>query len=94
MTLFINGLLYKTAVSLYNDKELHADFYNNPDVMMGFRRAVADAYREIHQQGLIKNPKGEEIAPRNPRQVLADPSAEIVEETKQEEEEIEESIKY
>jgi len=77
-----NGLLYKTALSLYNDKELHADFYNNPDVMQGFRRAVSDAYRELHQQGLLKQtPKGETIIPRNPRQVLADPSAEVAEET-------------
>lgn len=77
-----NGLLYKTALGLYNDKELHADYYNDPDSIRGFRRAVADAYREIHQQGLIKTPKGEKVeAPRNPREVLADPSADAVEET-------------
>jgi len=77
-----NGLLYKTALSLYNDKELHADFYNDSNVIQGFRRAVADAYRELHQQGLVnKTPKGETVIPRNPRQVLAEPTAEIVEDT-------------
>lgn len=76
-----NGLLFKTAISLYNDHDLHKDFYNDPDVVRGFGRAVADAYREIHQQGLIKNaPKGE-VIPRIPRQVLAEPDAEAVEET-------------
>jgi len=73
-----NSLLYKTALSLYNDKELHADFYNDPNLINGFRRAVADAYREIHQQGLLKTtPKGEEIAVlvRTPKVSLADPSA-------------------
>ena len=80
-----NGLLYKTAMSLYNDHELHKDFYDDKNVVQGFRRAVADAYREIHQQGLIKNtPKGETVTPsRNPRLSLADPSAEVVEETTQ-----------
>jgi len=78
------GLLFKTAISLYNDKELHRDFYNDPDVVSGFRRAVADAYREIHQQGLInKTPKGETVITekRTPRVALADPSAEVIEET-------------
>lgn len=78
-----NGLLYKTALSLYNDKDLHADFYNDPNVINGFRRAVADAYREIHQQGLIKQtPKGQLTETRRvPRPVLADPDAEVVEDT-------------
>jgi len=66
------GLLYRTALSLYNDKELHASHYDDTNVIRGFRRAVADAYREIHQQGLVA-PKGQ-VTPRNPRQVLADPS--------------------
>lgn len=71
-----NGLLYKTALSLYNDKDLHKDFYDDPNVLNGFRRAVADAYREIHQQGLLKQPPKEEpVIPRNPREQLADPSA-------------------
>jgi beta-glucosidase-like glycosyl hydrolase len=77
-----NGLLYKTALSLYNDKELHRDFYNDPDVIQGFRRAVSDAYREIHQQGLI-TPKGNTVVPRSPREVLADPSADTIEEPTQ-----------
>lgn len=76
------GLLYQTALSLYNDKDLHKDFYNDPNVMNGFRRAVADAFREIHQQGLIKTPKGESITPvkRSIRETLADPSADSGEE--------------
>ena len=78
-----SGLLYKTALALYNDKELHADFYNDPNVIQGFRRAVADAYREIHQQGLIKTPKGEVVERRTTRQALAEPEAEAVEETTQ-----------
>lgn len=71
------GTLYKTALALYNDKELHANHYNDPNVIRGFRRAVADAYREIHQQGLVKTPKGETIIQekRTPRLSLADPSA-------------------
>lgn len=69
-----SGLLYKTALALYNDKELHADHYNNPDVIQGFRRAVADAYREIHQQGLLKETPKEEVEMRTNRFPLADPS--------------------
>lgn len=78
-----DGLLYKTALSLYNDKELHADFYNDPDVIQGFRRAVSDAYREIHQQGLIKTPKGESIleSKKNSRMALAEPDSDSSEET-------------
>jgi len=79
-----NGILYKTALALYNDKELHKDFYDNSDVIMGFRRAVADAYREIHRQGLIKTPKGEVVIPeRKTRAVLADPSTDSSEEVAQ-----------
>ena len=71
-----NGLLYKTALSLYNDKELHASHYNDPNVIGGFRRAVADAYREIHQQGLIKTPKGDTVLERKSlRAALADPDS-------------------
>lgn len=80
-----NGLLYQTALGLFNDKELHRDFYFDENPIMGFRRAVADAYREIHQQGLLKpSPKGLELPePKRPRQVLADPSSESGEETVQ-----------
>jgi hypothetical protein len=74
-----NGILYKTALALYNDKQLHADNYNNPDVIQGFRRAVADAYREIHQQGLLKAPKGEVAEKKSLRAMLADPSTQMEE---------------
>lgn len=79
------GLLYQTALGLYNDKELHRDFYFDENPIVGFRRAVADAYREIHQQGLLKkSPKGLELPePKRPRQVLVDPSSESGEETVQ-----------
>jgi len=52
---------------------------------MGFRRAVADAYREIHRQGLIKTPKGEVVIPerKETRAVLADPSTDSSEEVAQ-----------
>jgi hypothetical protein len=77
------GLLFKTAKALYDDKDLHKDFYNDPNIVNGFRRAVADAYREIHQQGLLKAPKGNIIAPekKNIRMTLADPSTDSSEES-------------
>jgi hypothetical protein len=75
-----NGILYKTALALYNDKQLHADNYNDPNVINGFRRAVADAYREIHQQGLVKTPKGEVAEKKSLRAMLADPSTQMPEE--------------
>lgn len=77
------GLLYTTAMSLYQDKELNKQFYNDPDKIQGFRRAVADAYREIHQQGLFKPKTREEVipVPKNKTQVLAEPSSDAVEET-------------
>ena len=75
-----SGLLYKTALALYQDKKLHADFYNDPDIIQGFRRAVSDAYREIHQQGLTPKEGVAEILKRNPRIVLADPDATDTEE--------------
>jgi hypothetical protein len=76
-----NGVLYKTALSLFNDKELHADHYNDPNVIQGFRRAVADAYRELHQQGLVKQtPKGDVVERKNLRAMLADPSTQTSEE--------------
>jgi hypothetical protein len=73
------GLLYTTAMSLYQDKELAPKFYADPDRIMGFRRAVADAYRELYQQGVYKPIKKEVAQPdgatpkRKP--VLADPDA-------------------
>lgn len=75
-----NGLLYKTALALYNDKELHARKYNDSNVIQGFRRAAADAFREIHNKGLIKTPKGESQVPRTQRVALAEPGAEASEE--------------
>lgn len=76
-----NGLLFKTAMALYNDPDLRAKFYNDADRPMALRRAVQDANRELHAQGLLKTPKAEgfEIR-RNPRTVLADPDATEIEE--------------
>ena len=78
-----SGLLYQTALALYQDIELHRDHYSDPDQILGFRRAVADAYREIHQQGLIKTPKGEPVLDlsRPLRQILAEPEASAAEES-------------
>lgn len=78
------GILYTTALSLYQDKELRSELYNDPDTIQGFRRAVADAYREIMQQGLYKPVKKEvavEIPQRKPTQQLAEPSTEGDEDT-------------
>jgi hypothetical protein len=77
------GKLFEVAMGLYNDPELHRDFYNDPDRAIGLRRAVADAYREIHQQGIIKTaPKVDGIETRRvTRQVLADPDAVEAEDT-------------
>jgi hypothetical protein len=76
-----SGLLYQRALSFYKDKDLHAERYNDPDTIMGFRRAVSDAYREIHQQGLI-TPKGESITAMR-RSPLAEPDAETSEDVTQ-----------
>lgn len=74
------GKLFVTSMALYNDPELHKLYYNDPDRAMGLRRAVQDANRELHAQGLIKAPKddGDKIVRR---QVLADPDAVEVEES-------------
>ena len=71
------GKLFEIAMGLYNDPELHKLYYNDPDRANGLRRAVSDAYREIHQQGLIKDtPKVDGVETRRvTRQVLADPDA-------------------
>lgn len=72
------GLLYTTALSLYQDKDLRQSLYNDPDSIQGFRRAVSDAYREIMQQGLYKPVKKEvadDTPKRNPTQQLAEPSS-------------------
>src|SRR3990167_124397 len=76
------GKLFEVAMALYNDTELHKLYYNDPDRASGLRRAVADAYREIHQQGIITTPKVDAVETRRvPRQILADPDAVEVEET-------------
>lgn len=73
------GLLFRTALELYNDKDLHKIHYDDSNVAQGFRRAVADAYRELAQQGYMNAPKGEKIIPRTPKVSLADPDAVISE---------------
>ena len=70
------GKLFQTALALYNDVELRSQYYNDPDRALAFRRAVQDANRELHAQGLIKTPKVDGIeVRRDTRQVLADPDA-------------------
>jgi len=77
------GKLFQVAMALYQDPELHKLYYNDPDRATGLRRATADAYREIHQQGLITTPKDSvvETIKRTPRQSLADPDAVEVDES-------------
>ncbi len=78
------GKLFTTAMALYNDQELHSQYYNDPDRSLGFRRAVQDANRELHAQGLIKTPKVEVVDSRRVnRQVLADPEAVEIDDTPQ-----------
>lgn len=69
------GKLFETAMALYNDPELHRIYYNDPDRAMGLRRAVQDANRELHAQGLIKTPKDDGIETRRVPRQLADPSS-------------------
>jgi hypothetical protein len=81
-----NGLLYKTALSLYQDPELKKDFYSDSDQITGFRRAVADAHKELLMQGIYKSKPKEviEVTPKKekkPIQVLADPDASGSEDT-------------
>lgn len=80
-----NGLLFRLAMDYWNDKAKHADRYNNPNVVEGFRRATADAYRDIQEHNKTNAPKGETITQtrRNPREVLAEPEAEAAEESVQ-----------
>lgn len=56
-----NGLLYRTALALFNDKELKQAHYSDPDKIQAFRRAVGDAYREIHQNNLLKSDKSPKV---------------------------------
>lgn len=75
-----NGLLYKTALALYQDKELNGK-YAGYDKMTGFRIAVNDAWRGIHEQGLYKpvQPAAKKIVERQ-RAVLASPDSDGAEE--------------
>jgi hypothetical protein len=73
-----NGLLYKTALDLFQDKDLKVK-YSGYDPITGFRLAVNDAYRGIIEQGLYKPARetakvvAEEKVVR--RQVLAEPDS-------------------
>ena len=78
------GILYRTAMELYQDPELKRSLYNDTDTIQGFRRAVNDAYREIYSNGLLKGgapkPSSGEGLPSNPvtpkRAPLAEPGSE------------------
>lgn len=79
-----NGLLFKLAMDYFNDKTRHTERYDDPNVVNGFRRAVADAYRDISEHNRTTKfiPKGESTEPkRNSRQVLADPGADFSDES-------------
>jgi hypothetical protein len=54
-----NGALYKAAMTLYQDKELRESHYNDPNKILGFRRAVSDAYRELVREGRYLTSKKE-----------------------------------
>ena len=74
-----NGLLFKLAMDYFNDKDRHAERYNDSNVVNGFRRATADAYRDImeHRNMTRLTPKGEETVVRRASRsaALADPDA-------------------
>lgn len=77
-----NGKLFKVAMGLYNDPELKSQYYNDPNRAYALRRAVADAYRELHQKGMLDTPKDSGIETRRmTRQVLVDPSSVEADET-------------
>lgn len=73
-----NGLLYKTALDLFQDKDLKVK-YAGYDTMTGFRIAVNDAYREILEQGLYKPVRESAKVVSEPKQVrkpvLAEPDS-------------------
>lgn len=79
------GLLFKLALDYFNDKDRHGERYNDPNVVNGFRRAVADAYRDIaeHNRQTRLTPKGEVNEPRRTqtRAALADPDTDFSDET-------------
>jgi hypothetical protein len=77
--------LFKTAMSLYSDKELNS-IYSDSNKINGFRRAVGDAYRELitlEREGKITlNAKKQaqtiktQVKPRDTSAQLASPDAE------------------
>jgi len=79
------GLLFKLAKDYFDDKDRHAERYNDPNIVNGFRRAVADAYRDITEHNRQNKfiPKGEETVTRraNRSAALADPDASFSDET-------------
>lgn len=70
-----DGLLYKTALSLFKDKDLKSK-YEGYDTITGFRIAVNDAWRGIHEQGLYQ-PVNAKVVEASKRQTktLASPDA-------------------
>lgn len=76
------GLLFKLAMDYFNDKDRHAERYNDPNVVNGFRRATADAYRDIMEHGRTnKTPKVElPDLRRNSRETLAEPGSDFSDE--------------
>jgi len=86
-----NGRLYKTAMALFhNEDHLKPDYDKNgepipklpnyksdPDKVMGFRRAVSDAFIAMHRAGVIQQETlTVEDAPKaKRRQVLVEPSS-------------------
>lgn len=79
-----NGVLFKLAMDYFNDKNRHAERYNDPNVVNGFRRATADAYRDIAEHNRLNRltPKAEMIEPKKVRkEALADPDASANDET-------------
>lgn len=73
-----NGLLYKTALDLFQDKDLKSK-YAGYDSVTGFRIAVNDAYRGIIEQGLYKPVRESAKVVVEPKQVrkpiLAEPDS-------------------
>lgn len=72
------GLLFKLAKDYFDDRARHSERYDDPNPVMGFRRAVADAYRDIAEHNRMNKltPKGEETVVRRTRSAaLADPDA-------------------
>lgn len=77
------GLLFKLSMDYWNDKAKHAERYNNSNVVEGFRRSVADAYRDIQEHNRTTPREEKIIEKRNPRQVLAEPGADTSDEAPQ-----------